>query len=135
MYTDENGNTRFYENEVDNYKQDHAQLHWNEEISPEWSTNIALHYTRGRGFFEQFREDDDFATYGFVPFQMNGTEVNTTDLIRRRWLDNDFYGTVFSVQYQKNAWKTILGGGYNIYKGDHFGEVIWGQNGWQWRYP
>ncbi|NAS12650.1 TonB-dependent receptor [Poritiphilus flavus] len=125
MYTDENGNTQFYENEVDNYKQDHAQLHWNEVISPEWSTNIALHYTRGRGFFEQFREDDDFATYGFVPFLMNGTEVNTTDLIRRRWLDNDFYGTVFSAQYEKDAWKTILGGGYNIYKGDHFGEVIW----------
>ena len=125
MYTDENGNTQFYENEVDNYKQDHAQIHWNETISDNWSTNIALHYTRGRGFFEQFREDDDFATYGFSPIFINGQEVNTTDLIRRRWLDNDFYGTVFSARHTKENWNMILGGGYNIYKGDHFGEVIW----------
>ena len=125
IYTDENGNTQFYENEVDNYKQDHAQLLWNEQLSPFWSTNIALHYTRGRGYFEQFREDDDFATYGFEPLTVNGAAVTTTDLIRRRWLDNDFYGTVFSAQYTKNKLSLIMGGGYNRYEGDHFGEVIW----------
>ncbi len=125
IYTDENGNTQFYENEVDNYKQDHAQLLWNEQLSPFWSTNIALHYTRGRGYFEQFREDDDFATYGFEPLTVNGAAVTTTDLIRRRWLDNDFYGTVFSAQYTKNRLSLITGGGYNRYEGDHFGEVIW----------
>ncbi len=125
IYTDENGNTQFYENEVDNYKQDHAQLLWNEQVSPFWSTNIALHYTRGRGYFEQFREDDDFTTYGFEPLTVNGAAVTTTDLIRRRWLDNDFYGTVFSAQYTKNKLSLIMGGGYNRYKGDHFGEVIW----------
>jgi iron complex outermembrane receptor protein len=125
IYTDENGNTQFYENEVDNYKQDHFQLLWNEQLSDLWSTNIALHYTRGRGFFEQFREDDDFETYGFEPLTVNGEEVNTTDLIRRRWLDNDFYGTVFSANYKKDKLDFIVGGGWNIYKGDHFGEVIW----------
>jgi len=125
IYTDEDGNTRFYENEVDNYKQDHFQLLWNEQLSDFWSTNLALHYTRGRGFFEQFREDDDFATYGFEPLTVNGEEVNTTDLIRRRWLDNDFYGTVFSANYKKDKLDLILGGGWNTYKGDHFGEVIW----------
>lgn len=125
IYTDENGNTQFYENEVDNYKQDHFQLLWNEQISDFWSTNIALHYTRGRGFFEQFREDDDFETYGFTPLNVDGELVNTTDLIRRRWLDNDFYGTVFSANYKKDKLDFIVGGGYNIYKGDHFGEVIW----------
>lgn len=125
IYTDENGNTQFYENEVDNYKQDHFQLLWNEQLSDSWNTNIALHYTRGRGFFEQFREDDDFATYGFEPLTVNGEEVNTTDLIRRRWLDNDFYGTVFSVNYKKDKLDFIVGGGWNTYKGDHFGEVIW----------
>ncbi|UOY04745.1 TonB-dependent receptor [Muricauda sp. SCSIO 64092] len=114
-----------YENEVDNYKQDHFQLHWNEQLDANWNTNIALHYTKGRGFFEQFREDDDFETYGFEPLVVNGEEVNTTDLIRRRWLDNDFYGTVFSANYQDENLQLILGGGYNIYKGDHFGEVIW----------
>jgi iron complex outermembrane receptor protein len=125
IYTNENGDTQFYNNEVDNYKQDHAQLLWNERISEFWSTNIALHYTRGRGFFEQYRQEDDFATYGFEPLIVNGIEVNTTDLIRRRWLDNDFYGTVFSAKYTKNKLSLIMGGGYNEYEGDHFGEVIW----------
>lgn len=124
-YTDDNGETRFYENEVDNYKQDHAQLHWNENWSSQWSSHIALHYTRGRGYFEQFREDDDFATYGFDPVTINGELVNTTDLVRRRWLDNDFYGTVFSLTQNAEDYNLVIGGGYNIYKGDHFGEVIW----------
>ncbi|MDC6404505.1 MULTISPECIES: TonB-dependent receptor [Maribacter] len=125
IYTDENGNIQFYENEVDDYKQDHAQLLWNEQWSDSWSTNIALHYTRGRGFFEQFREDDAFETYGFEPLNVNGEEVNTTDLIRRRWLDNDFYGTVFSTTYDRENLNLIFGGGWNNYEGDHFGEVIW----------
>jgi iron complex outermembrane receptor protein len=125
MYTDENGNLQFYDKEVDNYKQDHAQLHWNEQLSEGWNTNLALHYTRGRGFFEQFREDDDFATYGIEPIIVDGEEVNTTDLVRRRWLDNDFYGTVFSAKYTEQGFSFIMGGGYNIYEGDHFGELIW----------
>ncbi|MGB5203247.1 MAG: TonB-dependent receptor [Eudoraea sp.] len=125
IYTDENGNTQFYDKEEDNYKQDHFQLLWNEAISPLWSTNIAFHYTKGRGYFEQFREDDDFATYGFSPIVVDGEEVNTTDLIRRRWLDNDFYGTVFSANYRKDRTNLIIGGGWNSYNGDHFGEVIW----------
>ncbi len=125
LYTDENGNTQFYDNEVDNYKQDHFQLHWNENLSPYWSTHLALHYTRGRGFFEQYREDEDFGDYGLDPIVMGGETVNSTDLIRRRWLDNDFYGTVFSATYTNDDLKLILGGGYNEYKGDHFGEIIW----------
>ncbi|QCX02204.1 TonB-dependent receptor [Aggregatimonas sangjinii] len=125
QYTDENGETQFYDNEVDNYKQDHAQLLWNERWNTNWSSNIALHYTHGRGYFEQFREDDDFETYGFAPLTVNGEEVNTTDVIRRRWLDNDFYGAVFSANYITEKLDLILGGGYNKYVGDHFGEVIW----------
>ena len=125
IYTDENGVTQFYDNEVDNYKQDHAQLLWNEQISSNWNTNIALHYTRGRGYFEQFREDDDFDTYGFEPLIVDGAAVNTTDLIRRRWLDNDFYGAVLSANYTKDKLNLIIGGGWNKYEGDYFGEVIW----------
>ncbi|WP_419212862.1 TonB-dependent receptor [Maribacter sp. X9] len=125
IYTDENGNIQFYNNEVDNYKQDHAQLLWNEQLSEFWSTNIALHYTRGRGFFEQYKEDDNFSTYGLEPLIVDGAEVNTTDLIRRRWLDNDFYGTVFSAKYTKERLNLITGGGFNKYEGNHFGEIIW----------
>jgi len=125
QYTDENGEIRFYENEVDNYKQDHAQLHWNQDLGQGWNSNLAIHYTRGRGYFEQFREDDDFETYGFDPVTVNGEEITETDLVRRRWLDNDFYGTVFSLNRDFEKARLILGGGYNLYEGDHFGEVIW----------
>ncbi len=125
MYTDQNGETRFYDNEVDNYRQDHFQLHWSQVLSDRWKTNLAFHYTYGRGFFEQYREDDDFQTYGITPFEVEGELITSTDLIRRRWLDNDFYGTVFSAQYAADTWDFVLGGGWNNYLGDHFGEVIW----------
>ena len=127
IYTDDNGNTQFYENEVDNYKQDHFQLHWHETWNSAWDTHLAVHYTRGRGFFEQYREDDDFATYGLEPIIVNGDLVENTDLIRRRWLDNDFYGTIFSATYNNDNLELIMGGGYNEYKGDHFGEIIWAE--------
>ncbi|THD68993.1 TonB-dependent receptor [Robertkochia marina] len=127
IYNDQGEIVDFYDNEVDNYKQDHAQLHWSEQWSPNFSSNLALHYTYGRGFFEQYRQDDDFATYGFDPLQVNGETVNTTDLIRRRWLDNDFYGATYSFQYNKDRLRVILGGAWNKYEGDHFGEVIWAQ--------
>jgi iron complex outermembrane receptor protein len=124
-YTDESGTIKFYDNEVDNYGQNHAQFLWNERLNTAWNTNVALHFTRGRGYFEQFREDDDFATYGLQPITLNGKEVNTTDLIRRRWLDNRFYGVVWSANYHKEIVDLVLGGGYNRYEGDHFGEIIW----------
>lgn len=127
MYTDDAGNIKFYDNEVDNYNQDHYQLHWNERLNNNWSTNVALHYTYGRGYFEQYKENEDFATYGFDPITVNGELLETTDLIRRRWLDNDFYGTTFSVNYKDDASNIIAGGAYNIYKGNHFGEVIWAE--------
>ena len=124
-YKDENGVERYYDNEVDDYKQNHAQLLWNQKISDNWSTNIAFHFTKGSGFFEQYKQEDDFANYGFEPIIVNGDSINTTDLIRRRWLDNKFYGTVFSANYTKDRLDVILGGGWNSYQGDHFGEVIW----------
>jgi len=125
IYTDENGQIQFYDNEVDNYKQDHFQMHWSQEINPGWNTNVAIHYTRGRGYFEQFREDDDFAAYGFEPITVNGEMVSTTDLVRRRWLDNDFYGTTFSLNHVRDNIRFQLGGAHTWYEGDHFGEVIW----------
>ncbi|MBT9188246.1 TonB-dependent receptor [Zobellia russellii] len=124
-YTDENGDEQFYDNEVDDYKQNHAQFLWNQQLSDTWSTNVAFHFTKGSGFFEQYKQEDKFATYGFEPIVVNGDSVNTTDLIRRRWLDNKFYGTVFSANYTKDRLDVILGGGWNSYQGDHFGEVIW----------
>src|SRR5690606_21022052 len=117
--TDDSGQLHFYDREVDRYKQDHFQLHWNRDLGSGWSGNLALHYTRGRGYFEQFREDDPLVDYGLEPFELNGEPVETTDLIRRRWLDNDFYGTLFSVKRDHERTKLIFGGGYTLYRGDH----------------
>ena len=125
-YTDADGNIRFYDNEVDNYQQDHYQLHWNQKLTSNWSTNLALNYTKGRGYFEQYKEDEDFSDYGFEELTVDGTLVNTTDLIRRRWLDNDFYVVNANATYKDNGkLNVIFGGSYSHYKGDHFGEVIW----------
>ncbi|WP_298548477.1 TonB-dependent receptor [uncultured Aquimarina sp.] len=128
QYTDENGNTRFYDNEVDNYKQDHYQLHWNQKYNNHWSTNVGLNYTYGRGFFEQYKEDEDFADYDFTPIVLGGETINTTDLIRRRWLDNDFYVINATANYKNNNLDVDFGAFYSLYDGDHFGEVIWAQN-------
>ncbi|NRA91165.1 MAG: TonB-dependent receptor, partial [Psychroserpens sp.] len=127
IYTDADGNTRFYDREVDDYKQDHYQLHWNQRYNSQWSTTIGLNYTYGRGFFEQYREDDDFETYGFEPITVNGQEQTTTDLIRRRWLDNDFYVFNASANYKASNLDMIFGTSFSHYDGDHFGEVIWAQ--------
>jgi iron complex outermembrane receptor protein len=127
IYTDDAGNTQFYDREVDDYKQDHYQLHWNERYNNNWSTTIGLNYTYGRGFFEQFREDDDFSTYGFEELTVNGETVNTTDLVRRRWLDNDFYVFNASANYKDNNIDMVFGGSFSHYDGDHFGEVIWAE--------
>ncbi len=121
IYTDEFGNTRYYDNETDNYQQDHYQLHWNEKFSPNWNTNLALHYTKGKGYYENYKEDADFSDYGLTPVAGQAT----TDLIRQKWLDNDFYGMTFSVNYKKDQTDFIFGGGWNKYEGDHFGKVIW----------
>jgi iron complex outermembrane receptor protein len=121
MFTDEAGNTRFYDNETDNYQQDNYQLHWNEKISGKWNTNLAFHYTKGKGFYENYKEDADFADYGLLPV----SGQTTTDLIRQKWLDNDFFGTTFSANYKDEKLDVILGGGWNKYEGDHYGKVIW----------
>ncbi len=121
MFTDEFGQTRFYDNETDNYQQDHYQLHWNEKLSGNWSTNLAFHYTKGKGFYENYKEDADMADYNL---QAIGA-IATTDLIRQKWLDNDFYGTTFSANYKDKKLDLIFGGGFNKYEGGHFGQVIW----------
>ena len=117
-----------YENEIDNYKQDHYQLHWNEKINNFWSFNLGLNYTYGRGYFEQYREDDNIDTYGGIvssDTNSNGEKTDTTDLIRRRWLDNDFYVFNSSLNFVKNKIDLTISSSYSSYVGDHFGEVIW----------
>jgi len=111
-----------YEDQVDRYSQTHYQLHYSYRLQDNWYLNSALHYTRGAGYFEEFREDDRLSTYTIVQGSPR------SDLVRRRWLDNHFYGMVVSTEYQADKWTLTAGGGYNEYDGDHFGEVIWARN-------
>jgi len=115
-----------YDNQVDNYRQTHTQLHYSLQVSPTMNMHTALHYTRGLGYYEEFREDDRLNRYGIAPIQIGGTTVTRTDLVRRRWLDNHFYGMVGSVDIRPDdSFSITVGGAYNEYDGDHFGEVIW----------
>ena len=125
MYTDDDGNIKFYDNETDNYSQDHYQFFWNQKINNNWTTNLGLNYTYGRGYYEQYREDDDFEFYDFEPIEIGGEVINTTDLIRRRWLDNDYYVINTNINYKKDQLDVTAGAFYSHYDGDHFGEVIW----------
>ncbi len=136
MYTDDNGNMQFYNNETDNYRQDHYQLHWNEKWNTNWSTNIALHYTKGFGYYENYKRNRNLLeTYGIQPIEVNGTVKEKSDAIQRKYLDNEFYGLTFSGQYVKNDLELLFGGAANTYEGDHFGEVLWIRTQPQNHYP
>ena len=120
-----------YENEIDNYKQDHYQFHWNQKLNERWSTNLGLNYTYGRGYFEQYREDDSIDTYGGIlvsDLDQQGNKTGTTDLIRRRWLDNNFYVFNASANYKTSKLDLMFNSSYSTYSGDHYGEVIWARN-------
>jgi iron complex outermembrane receptor protein len=125
IYTDSNGNVRFYDNEVDNYAQDHYQLLWNQRFNNKWRSNISLNYTYGRGYFEQFVEDGDLEFHGIDPIEIGDELITNSDLIRRRWLDNDFYAVNANVSYTESEFDITTGAFYSFYDGDHFGEVIW----------
>lgn len=125
--SDRSFNYYLYDNEIDNYRQDHYQLHVGHSFSDVLNFTGALHYTKGRGFFEQFRADDDLVDYGLADVVIGTETITSSDIVRRRWLDNDFYGATYSLNYNKNAVNLTFGGAINTYDGDHFGEIIWAQ--------
>ena len=110
-----------YDNEVDNYQQTHYQLHASHQFNKRFSANISGNYTRGKGYFEQYKDGEELGDY--FPNSPNASDEG--DVIRRRWLDNDFFALVYSLNYKKDNLSLYLGGGFNTYKGGHFGEVIW----------
>ena len=118
---DRRQNPYTYENEVDDYKQNHYQLHWNEKLNNQWSTNLGLNYTKGAGFFEQYKAAENAAAF-------NNLIEDGSDVIVRRWLDNDFYVLNFNANYKDEKLNFISGISYSNYTGDHFGEVIWGSD-------
>ncbi|MFM7858655.1 MAG: TonB-dependent receptor domain-containing protein, partial [Flammeovirgaceae bacterium] len=114
-----------YPNQVDNYRQDHYQLHFSHRFNASLTANAALHYTRGGGYYEEFRLNNKYSDYGLPNVTIKDTTLTRTDLVRRRWLDNYFYGVTWSMNYESGILNSILGGGLNKYDGDHFGEIIW----------
>ena len=114
-----------YSNQVDNYQQDNYQLHFTHRFNSKLVMNIASHYTKGRGYYEEYRKGDDLSSYGLDTVFMGNDTITQSDLIRRRWLDNDFIGGVYSLTYDDKNFQLIYGGSLNTYIGRHFGEVIW----------
>lgn len=115
-----------YDNETDNYQQDHYQLLFGRDLTDDVQINLAGHYTKGRGYYEQFRRNDKLSNYGLPNVVVGNNTISRTDLIRQRWLDNDFYGLTYSAAWEPaGPLKLTLGGAWNKYKGDHFGEIIW----------
>jgi iron complex outermembrane recepter protein len=118
-----------YENETDNYRQDHYQLFLNHEFSKQLSFNTAFFLTKGKGYYEQYKAEESYAAYGLPDFVQGNDTRTETDLIRQLWLDNEFFGQVFSLQAKGKTTQFTLGGGWNRYNGNHFGKVIWATAG------
>ena len=110
MYVDQSGNIQFYDNEVDNYKQDHYQIHWSQIINSRLTSNLSFNITNGLGYYEQYKENDN------------------QDYVTRKWLDNQFIVGNYSLNYQDNKVNMNFGSSYSQYDGDHYGKVIWAQN-------
>lgn len=139
-YKDDKGVNRYYDNHTDNYKQNHYQLLYSHKLNPYWNLNTTLHYTKGKGYYESYKQKRKLADYNIPqpvlgdiaainPKYLDGNKLKKTDLIQKKWLDNDFYGLVASAQYQKENWDILLGGSVNHYKGLHYGEVMWSKYG------
>jgi iron complex outermembrane recepter protein len=124
-YTDENGTIRYYDNESDNYRQNHFQLIYSQKVGDFFSVHAALHYTKGKGYYEEYRENQNYSDYGLQNVIIGDSVITSTDLIRRKWMSNEFYGLVYSLKYQKDKLDATVGGGMNQYLGDHFGKIIW----------
>ena len=116
-----------YENEVDDYGQTHYQLHYTKQLNSNSKYNLSFHYTKGAGYYEQFKAGESFSDYGLSEIIIQDNTINETDLIRRKWLDNDFYGTVFSYNTTIDNIDLTFGGAWNTYTGKHYGEVIWAE--------
>ena len=129
LKTDRTFNPYTYDNQVDDYQQDPYQLISSFKLNNSWTFNPILHYTKGRGFYEQFKPEDEYSNYGLPNVVIGTSTLKNTDIIRRKWLDNDFYGATYSFDYQSNKkFSANIGGAWNKYDGDHFGEIVWAKN-------
>ncbi|WP_276368090.1 TonB-dependent receptor [Chryseolinea sp. H1M3-3] len=128
IYDDDCNIIRFYDREVDDYRQDHYQLHISQQLSAYWNGNISFHYTDGKGYFEQYKQDESFANLGLPDVTIGNSTIESSDVVVRRWLDNDYYGTTFSANYTKGKTNLTIGGAASKYdNARHFGEILWAE--------
>ena len=127
-YTDENGKARYYNDQTDNYQQRNYQLLIDHHLSNRVSMNIGLHYTKGDGYYQEYKTGRKLVEYALTPFIYDGATVKKSDLVRRKAMDNHFGGAVFSLNYKDNRLNATAGGALNRYTGDHFGNVLWVKN-------
>ncbi len=126
---DDNGDViGFYDNQIDYYRQTHYQLLLNQILSSEWNLNVALHYTDGDGYYEEYKNARSLIEYGLKPFEANGTTIKKANLVRRKLVDSGFGGGIFSVNYNNDCINASIGGGLNYYKNTHNGKVMWVKN-------
>lgn len=128
MYTAEDGTMYFYDDQTDNYTQKNYQLLFNHTFTPQWNLNIGLHYTKGDGYYQEYKTNRKLVEYALQPFQWGDEWVKKSDLVRKKAMDNGFGGGIFSVNYRNNRLNASLGGGLNHYDGHHFGRVLWVKN-------
>lgn len=128
MYTAEDGTMHFYDDQTDNYTQKNYQLLFNHTFTPQWNLNIGLHYTKGDGYYQEYKTNRKLVEYALQPFQWGDEWVKKSDLVRKKAMDNGFGGGIFSVNYRNNRLNASLGGGLNHYDGHHFGRVLWVKN-------
>ncbi|MGQ9846456.1 MAG: carboxypeptidase-like regulatory domain-containing protein, partial [Bacteroidales bacterium] len=114
-----------YPNQTDNYWQSHYQLHITHEFSEKWNNHTALHYTKGKGYYESFRENKKYSDFGLKPVIIGNDTIEYTDFIDQKWLNNDFYGIVSSFNYHYKSLSAKIGLGANRYDGKHYGDLIW----------
>ena len=128
MYTDADGKAHYYDDQTDNYAQKNFQLLVDHEFNNRWKMNIGLHYTKGDGYYQEYKGSRKLVEYALQPFMQDGNEVKKSDLVRKKAMDNHFGGAVFSLNYRDKRLTASLGGGANRYFGRHFGHVLWVKN-------
>ncbi|MBN2662559.1 MAG: TonB-dependent receptor [Bacteroidales bacterium] len=125
LLTNRTYNYYTYQNEIDHYVQSHYQFKMVRKFTDNLHLDLSAFYIKGKGYYEQFKADEDYSDYGFDEVNIGSETVSSTDLVRRKWLDNDYYGMIYNVIYEYERLTLIAGGGWNKYNGQHFGDVIW----------
>lgn len=114
-----------YSNETDNYWQNHFQLIYNKQFKNNLSFNTAFYLSTGKGYYEEYKAAAALGDYGIPPINSGNETIDTTDLVRRLWLKNKLFGQIISLQKQKGKSLFTIGGGWSVYPGDHYGDVVW----------